>query len=92
MKEAIALAEARPACTCEICGMEGRICNCDAWLATACAKHAKGEAVPIKPGFENVCICRRFIDERVRIVACRRHDRVADAFIDVDPMSLGIEE
>jgi hypothetical protein len=92
VKEAIALAEARSACTCEICGAEGRLYNRGGWLATACAQHARGEAVPIKRGFENVRIVRRMVEGRVRIIFCRRYDRSADMFVDVDPKSLGIEE
>jgi hypothetical protein len=90
--EAIALAEARSACTCEICGAEGRLYSRGGWLATACAQHARGEAVPIKPGFENVRIVRRMVEGRVRIIFCRRYDRAADTFVNVDPKSLGIEE
>jgi hypothetical protein len=57
--EAVNLAVARSACTCEICGAEGRLYSNRGWLATRCAEHAAGEAVPIAPGFENVRILRR---------------------------------
>jgi hypothetical protein len=92
VEEAIALTTARSACTCEICGAEGRLHNRGGWLATACAEHARGELAPIKPGFENVRIVRRMVEGRVRIIICRRYDWDADAFVDVDPKSLGIEE
>jgi hypothetical protein len=42
VKEAIDLAEARSACTCEICGEEGRPYRSGGWLITRCAAHAKG--------------------------------------------------
>jgi DNA-directed RNA polymerase subunit RPC12/RpoP len=40
--EAINLAVARSACTCEICGAEGRLYSRRGWLATLCAEHAAG--------------------------------------------------
>jgi hypothetical protein len=90
--EAIALAVARSACTCEICGAEGRLYSRGGWLVTACAEHANGEAVPVKPGFENLHIVRRIVEGRVRILSCRRYARTTDSFVDVPPPSLGIEE
>ena len=90
--EAIALAAARSACTCEICGAEGRLYNRDGWLATACPEHAKGELKPIRPGFEKIHIVRTFGAGRFPIVSCRRYIRETDCFVDVDPKSLGIEE
>jgi Calcineurin-like phosphoesterase len=92
VEEAIALAQARSACTCEICGAEGRLYSRGGWRATACAKHAKGEAVPIKSGFENLRFVRGMVEGRIRIILCRRYDRAADTFVDMDPKSLGIEE
>ena len=42
VEEIIDLAEARSACTCEVCGEEGRL-HCDGrWLMTRCAAHAQG--------------------------------------------------
>ena len=91
-EEAIDLAEARSACTCETCGKSGRLFNRGGWFMTACAEHAKGEPVPVKPGFENLHIVRKIVEGRVRIFSCRRYDRAADTFVDVPPGSLGIEE
>jgi len=92
VEEAIDLAEARSACTCETCGAEGRIYDRGGWLTTACTPHARGEPVPIKGGFENLRVVRRLVDGEARIVSCRRYNRIADAFVDVDPASLGMEE
>ena len=92
VEEAIELAEARSACTCEVCGAPGRLNDRGGWLATACLEHAQGVPAPVRPGRENVHIIRRVIEGRVCIVSCRRYDRDADAFVDVDPQSLGIEE
>jgi hypothetical protein len=90
--EVVDLAKARSACTCEICGAEGRLYSRGGWLATACREHARGEPTPVRPGFENLQVVRRFGAGGLQTVSCRRYDRATDAFIDVDPGSLGIEE
>jgi hypothetical protein len=94
VEEAIALANARSACTCETCGVEGRLYDRGGWLATACAEHAEGEPVPVSPGFENLHLVYAFgpHPRGFRIAFCRRYIRDTDSFIDVDPKSLGIEE
>jgi hypothetical protein len=94
VKEAIALATARSTCTCEICGAEGWLHNRGGWFATACAEHAKGEPVPVKPHLQNVHVVRTFGPQpgRFSIVSCRRYIRETDSFVDVDPNSLGIKE
>jgi hypothetical protein len=91
INEAIALAEARSACTCEECGEEGRPYKSGGWLMTRCAAHARGAAVQGRPGFEYIRIVRP-VGSRLRAVASRRYDRAADAFIAVDAGFLGIEE
>lgn len=85
------MAEARSACTCETCGAEGRLYDHGIWLATVCADHAQGNPVEIKAGLQNVHIVERIVGKR-RQVTSRRYDRDADAFVDVDPRTLGIEE
>jgi hypothetical protein len=90
--EAIALATARSACTCEVCGAEGRLHERGDIFATACEHHAKGSPVEVRPGWENIRITRALREGRVRIVSCRRYDRNADAFVDVPPFALGIKE
>jgi hypothetical protein len=92
VEEAVALASARSACTCEFCGKEGRLHNRGGWLATACSEHAKGDAVASRPGRENLHIVRTIDAGRIRILSCRRYDRATDSFTDVDPASLGIKE
>jgi hypothetical protein len=92
VEEAIELAEARSACTCETCGAPGRLHDRGGWLATACPEHAQGEPVPVRPGRENLRIVGRLVGDRIRIASCRRYDRATDSFTDVDPGSLGIEE
>jgi hypothetical protein len=91
VEEAIDLAEARSACTCEVCGEEGRLHKSGAWLMTRCSAHAQGSPVEIKPGFRNVLVVQRVVGGRSH-VSCRRYDRTADAFVDIDPASLGIDE
>jgi hypothetical protein len=90
--EAIALASARSACTCEVCGAEGRLHERGDVFATACDEHAMGAPVDVRPGWENIYITRALRDGRVRIVTCRRYNRSADAFVDVPPFALGIKE
>jgi hypothetical protein len=92
VEEAIELAEARSACTCETCGEPGRLHDRGGWLETACPQHARGEPVPVRPGRENLRVVGRLVEDRLRIVSCRRYDREADSFTDVDPLSVGIEE
>ncbi len=92
VEEAIELAEARSSCTCETCGAAGRRYDRGGWLATACPEHAQGEPVPVVPGRENLRVVGRLVEDRLRIVSCRRYDRETDSFTDVDPASVGIEE
>jgi hypothetical protein len=61
------------------------------WLTTRCEAHAEGrQPEAIRSGLENIHIVERIVGDR-REVTCRRYDRDADAFVDVDPRSLGIE-
>jgi hypothetical protein len=91
VEEAIDLAEARSAVTCEICGEEGQLYGPD-WLTTRCAQHAEGrQPEESRPGFENVHIEERIVGGK-RVLRCRRYVRETDSFVDVDPSSLGIEE
>jgi hypothetical protein len=89
--EAIALAEARSACTCEECGEEGQLYRHGGIYMTRCAAHAKGQPVAAEPGRENVHIVRAATPDGFRI-APRRYDRATDTFVDVDPRTLGIEK
>lgn len=92
IEEAIALAQARSACTCEICGAEGRLFDRHTWLATLCDVHAEGEPVPARPGWENILIVRTIEGGKVRVLSCRRYDRATDSFADVPLSTLGIEK
>ncbi|ABE62181.1 conserved hypothetical protein [Nitrobacter hamburgensis X14] len=91
VEDAIDLAEARSACTCETCGEEGRLYRKGGWLMTRCALHAEGHPVESEPRFENVQVMERIVGKGRRVLA-RRYNRVTDSFVDVDPQSLGIEE
>lgn len=89
--EAIDLAEARSVCTCDVCGQPG-VLRTGGWLTTRCDLHAEGRApADVRPGFENIHIVHYGLGDQRRIV-CRRYDRDNDAFVDVDPASLGMEE
>jgi hypothetical protein len=92
IEEAVALAEARSACTCEFCGEEGQLFERGDWLVTACEEHAKGRQVPVRPGWENIHIARTLKDGKTRIISCVRYIRETDSFQEVPPFSLGIKE
>jgi hypothetical protein len=90
---AIDLAEARSATTCETCGDEGRLYEGrGGWLATACAVHADGKAVPLKPERAGLLIRRRYVDSKLELISCRRYVRGTDSFVDVDPAEVEIEK
>jgi hypothetical protein len=90
---AIDLAEARSATTCETCGDEGRLYEGrGGWLVTACPVHADGKAVPLKRKRAGLVIKRKHVDGKLRLLSCRRYVRADDAFVDVDPREVGIEE
>jgi hypothetical protein len=89
--EAVALAKARSACTCEQCGSAGRLYNNAGVYMTKCTAHAKGVEVPPEPGRENVHLLRW--TPGTSDIYYARYDREADRFvIDASPGSSGIEE
>jgi hypothetical protein len=80
IQQAVELAEARSACSCEICGAPGVLHARGDWLATACAVHANGTTVPTEPGWENLHLVRGYHDGKVAIILCRRYVRETDSF------------
>src|SRR5260370_1127006 len=82
---AVDLAVARSACTCEICGAEGRLYSNRGWLGTRCAEHAAGDAVPPRYGlgFENVRRLRRWRGRTEMYLA--RYDRETDTLTEIPP-------
>jgi len=91
VEEAVNLAEARSACTCEVCGEPGPLYG-PGWLTTRRTAHAEGcRLEEICLGFENLLIEERYVGDR-RVMRCRRYDRENDVFIDVAPASVGIQE
>jgi hypothetical protein len=92
VEEAIYLAEARSACTCETCCAEGRLFKRGGQLLTACDTHARGEAVKVQLGRENIHIVRTLKDGKLTIASCRRYVHKTDSFVDVPPAELGIKE
>jgi hypothetical protein len=89
--EAIALAEARSACTCETCGNEGRLFKHGSWLHTACGDHGKGKPVPQKPSLQNVHVVWSVTDGK-RMLRAKRYVRATDRFEEVDPSTLNLDE
>jgi hypothetical protein len=92
VEAAIALAEARSGCTCELCGKEGSLRRAGDDLSTHCDNHAEGALVRIFPGFENLHIVRHLDEFLPPAIQCRRYDRETDSFVEVDPSSLRKEE
>jgi hypothetical protein len=92
IQEAIALAEARSACTCEECGTAGELHRHGGRYQTLCADHAKGAPISAELGRKNVYVVRDVTPDGSFRVAERRYDRETDSFADVDPKSPGIEE
>ena len=84
VEAAIALGEARSACSCATCGATGRLFSAGGLLLPACPTHARGKALPAPRGFKNVYLVREFVRDDVSAIACRRYDRTRDAFIEVD--------
>lgn len=82
IREAVALAEARSACTCEECGDVGRLYRADGVYMTRCAVHAKGAPVPGDDGQATVHAVRLGTAHGIRRAA-RRYDRETDTFIEL---------
>jgi hypothetical protein len=80
--EAIELAEARSACTCDECGAEGRLYDSGSWYSTRCADHAYGEPIRVKAGWDNLHVVRTFERGKTPVTSCRRYDRERDIFVD----------
>jgi hypothetical protein len=89
--EAIDLAEARSACTCETCGELGRLYKISGWYKTACDAHGEGNPIPQRPGLENLHITRRLVEGK-RVVRARQYIRATDSFEEVDPSTLKLNE
>jgi hypothetical protein len=91
--DAVALADARSACTCETCGEAGTLYRVGRQLLIACREHGSGGApVPIEPGWENIHLSRGVRGGKTTTLVCVRYVRATDSFIDVDPLAIGIEE
>jgi hypothetical protein len=83
VEEAIDLAEARSASTCEICGEPGRLYG-GGWWTTRCAQHAEDrQAIEARSG-DGIHVMDRIVGGRRRTLR-RRYDRATDSFVDVDP-------
>ncbi|MEH2506676.1 hypothetical protein V1290_005487 [Bradyrhizobium sp. AZCC 1578] len=85
IEEAIALAEARSACTCAECGEAGRLYRHGGMWVTRCPAHAKGEPVRIEAGLESFHVIRVVELHDMRVFFCRGYDRATDAFVAVPP-------
>jgi hypothetical protein len=80
---AVDLAVARSACTCEICGAEGRLYGGHGWLATRCTEHASGDPVRAHYGSDRIRRLRRWRGQADVYYA--RYDRKTDTLTEVPP-------
>lgn len=77
--EAVALADARSACTCARCGGVGRMYAHGTRLLTVCPRHAHGIPVPTFGGVEDLHVVKVV----GKAIVCRRYDRDSDAFLQI---------
>lgn len=77
----IDLAEARAACTCEICGKEGRLYTNQGYLTTRCARHGSG-FVRVHSDDREMLHYSVSYEGGAKVQSCRRYDRDADTFVD----------
>jgi hypothetical protein len=86
------LAVARSACTCELCGREGRLYKSVGVLEARCAEHAAGDPVPSRYGlgFENLRRLGRWRGQSDVFYA--RYDRETDTLTEVSPPSVDSKE
>lgn len=89
--QAVDLAVARSACTCELCGREGHLYNNAGMFGTRCAEHAAGDPVPPRYGldYENVRRLRRWRGQADVYYA--RYDRETDTLTEVLKRAPGTE-
>jgi hypothetical protein len=81
VEEAVDLAEARSATTCETCGEHG-VLRAGNWLTTRCDVHAEERSpVEVEEGLGIHQVERRSIDGRWR-TSIRFYDRVGDRFVE----------
>ncbi|OSI65183.1 hypothetical protein BSZ21_21950 [Bradyrhizobium canariense] len=82
VEEAVDLAEARSATTCDVCGGAG-VLRGGGWMAVRCDDHAEGRtALAVEQGFENLHVERRVVRGRT-FASYRFYDRAADRFVGV---------
>lgn len=91
IEEAADLAEARSECTCETCGAQGTLYRRGDWYLTRCGRHAEGDQVHVRPGWEFLHIAQTVVNGRLSVKSCRRYDRDADRFVDA-PLPVDFEE
>lgn len=82
IEEALALAEARSSCTCELCGAEGEKYHKDQITKVRCEAHAEGRPLAEARANARLHPIRVMVPSTPRVVTMRRYDRHADAFVD----------
>ncbi|QOG19143.1 hypothetical protein [Bradyrhizobium sp. SEMIA] len=82
IEEALAPAEARSSCTCELCGAEGEKYHTDRIIKVRCEAHAEGRPLVEARANGRLHPVRVVVPSTPRVVTVRRYDRDADAFVD----------
>jgi hypothetical protein len=90
--EIVARATARPACTCEICGLTATRYRTGFWTFAACPVHMQRGSIEIVPNWALIRTTRACVEGRSRIVACEVYDRGLDRFVAAAPATLGIKD
>jgi hypothetical protein len=90
VEEALCLATARSACTCETCGAEGRLYKLGGTFMTACDEHGRGKLVLQARGLQNLHITRGIVNGK-RVIRTQRYVRETDSFVDIDPSSFNLD-
>jgi hypothetical protein len=78
IREAIDLAEARSACTCETCGDPGWLSG-DSWITTSCDRHRRGPWTRQPKPHDFVIVQRRLVDGKW-VRTARRYVPERDCF------------
>lgn len=83
VEEAVDLAEARSATTCEVCGEAG-VLRAGDWLATRCDAHAEQRPpVEVEGAVPDLRVERRLVDGRW-LTLLLHYDRAGDRFVEAD--------
>ncbi|MBR0707992.1 hypothetical protein [Bradyrhizobium liaoningense] len=81
IEEALALAEARSSCTCELCGAEGDKYHASESVMVRCERHAEGRPIMPTRANERLHLVRVVAPTVPPVRIVRRYDRETDSFV-----------